>query len=64
MSTPVNDGVINVVRAGKPNEIPAVISVYTCNMEGVDKSEQMMTSYEVEQKRVKKMVQKVVQPPY
>ena len=52
MSTPVKDGV-HVVRAGKPKEIPAVISIYNCNMGGVDKSVQMMTSYEVEQKRVK-----------
>ena len=59
MSTPVNDGVIDVVRAGKPKEIPAVISVYNCNMGGVDKSDQMMTSYEVERKRVKQWYKKL-----
>ena len=50
MSTCVNDGMINVTRAGKENELPCVVNFYNTNMGGVDKSDQMLTSYECERK--------------
>ena len=54
MSTCVNDGMITVTRAGKEKEIPCVVNFYNNNTGGVDKSDQMLTSYECERKRVKK----------
>ena len=50
---------MNVIRAGKPKDIPIVVDVYNRSMGGVDKSDQMMTSYEVERKRVKKWYKKI-----
>ena len=49
MSTCVEDGILQVRRAGQPKDIPKVI-----DMGGVDHSDQMLTSYEIEWKRVKK----------
>ena len=54
MSTCVEDGILQVRRAGQPKDIPKVIDTYNKNMGGVDRSDQMLTSYEIEQKCVKK----------
>ena len=54
MSTCVEDGILQVRRAGQPKDIPKVIDTYNKNMGGVDRSDQMLTSYEIERKRVKK----------
>ena len=59
MSTCVNDGTVIVKRAGKDKEIPRVVDFYNQHMGGVDKSDQMLTSYEIERKRVKKWYKKV-----
>ena len=59
LSSCVNDSTINVTRAGKEKTIPLVVNFCNANMGGVDKSDQMLTSYEVERKRVKKWYKKV-----
>ena len=59
ISTFVNDGETLVRRSGKDKVIPTVIDIYNRGMGGVDKSDQMMTSYDVERKRVKKWYKKV-----
>ena len=56
MSTCVNDGTVIEKRAGKDKEIPRVVDFYNQHMGGVDKSDQMLTSYEIERKRVKKWI--------
>ena len=48
MSTCVNDGNVIVKRAGKDKEIPRVVDFYNQHMGGVDKSDQMLTSYEIQ----------------
>ena len=48
-----------MLRAGKEKQVLLVIDNYDKNMGCVDKSDQMMTSYEVERKRVKKWYKKV-----
>ena len=35
MSTPINDGIVNVICAGKPKDIPIVVDVYNRSMGGV-----------------------------
>ena len=50
MSTCVNDGTVTVKRVGKDKEIPNVVDFYNQHMGGVDKSDQMLTSYEIERK--------------
>ena len=54
MSTCIIDGTKSVLRAGKEKQIPLVIDDYNKNMGGIDKSDQMVTLYKVERKRVKK----------
>ena len=49
---------MQVRRAGQPKDIPKVIDTYNKNMGGVDRSDQMLTSYEIERKRVKKWYKK------
>ena len=58
MSTCLNDGTVIKKRAGKDKEIPLVVDFYNQHMGGVDKSDQMLTSYEIERKRVKKWYKK------
>ena len=41
-----------VKRAGKDKEILCLVDFYNQHMGGVDKSDQMLTSYEIEGKRV------------
>ena len=53
MSTCVNDGNVIVKRAGKDKEIPRVVDFYNQHMGGVDKSDQMLTSHEIEEKLLK-----------
>ena len=58
-STCVNDGTVIIKRAGKDREIPHVVDFYNQHMEWVDKSDQMLTSYEIQRKRIKKWYKKV-----
>ena len=62
MSTCVNDGTVNVMRAGNEKVIHSVVNFSNCNIGGVDKSDQMLTSYEIERKRVKQMVHENISP--
>ena len=39
-------------RAGEDKEIPQVVDFYNQHMGGVDKKDQMLTSYKIERKRV------------
>ena len=59
MLTFVNDRETQVRRAGKDKMIPSVVDIYNCSMGGVDKSDQMMTLYNVERKHVKKWYKKI-----
>ena len=52
MSTCVNDATVIVKRAGKDKQIPHVVDFYNQYMGGVGKSDQMLTNYEIERKRV------------
>ena len=54
MSTCVEGGILQVRRASQPKDIPKAIDTYNKIMGGVDRSDQMLTSYEIERKRVKK----------
>ena len=53
MSTCVNDGTVIVKRAGKDKVILHVADILNQHVGGVDKSDLMLTSYEIERKRVK-----------
>ena len=59
ISTFVNDRETVVWRSGKHKMVPSVIDLHNGSMGGMDKSDQMMTSYDVERKRVKKWYKKV-----
>ena len=54
----VSDVAVTVTRTGKGKENPLVVSRYNKKMGGVDRSDQMMTSYQAERKRVKKWYKK------
>ena len=58
MSTCVEDGILQVRGAGQPKGISKVIDTYNKNMGGVDRSDQMLTSYEIKGKHVKKWYKK------
>ncbi|XP_065652095.1 piggyBac transposable element-derived protein 4-like [Hydra vulgaris] len=58
MSTCIPDTEKIVVRRGIQAKIPTVIHEYNQLMVGVDRSDQMMTSYPTERKRVKKWYKK------
>ena len=47
MSTRANDGIVIVKRAGRGKEISRV-DFYNQHIGGVDKSDQMLTSYEIQ----------------
>ena len=53
LSSCVEEGEIEVMRAGKPKQIPDVVHIYNNSMGGVDRADQMLTSYSTERKRVK-----------
>ena len=55
MSTSVTDGTVIVKRAGKDKEIPCVVDFCNQHMGRVEKSDQILTSYEIERKRVKEL---------
>ncbi|XP_047141066.2 piggyBac transposable element-derived protein 4-like [Hydra vulgaris] len=59
LSTCVQNDTVVVNRAGKEKNIPLVIHEYNKNMGGVDRSDQMLTTYESERKRVKKWYKKI-----
>ena len=54
LSTCVEEGETEVMRAGKPKHIPNVVHIYNNSMGSVDRNDQMLTSYLAERKRVKK----------
>ena len=54
MSSCITNDTVNVMRAGKPKDIPLVVHMYNQSMGGVDRSDQMLTTYEAERKRIKK----------
>ena len=56
MSSCITNDTVNVTRAGKPKDIPLVVHMYNQSMGGVDRSDQMLTTYEAERKRIKKVV--------
>ena len=58
LSSCVEEGDIEVMRAGKPKQIPDVVHIYNNSMGGVDLADQMLTSYSTERKRVKKWYKK------
>ena len=58
LSSCVEEGEIEVMRAGKPKQIPDVVHIYNNSMGGVDRADQMLTSYSTERKRVKKWYKK------
>ena len=49
---------VKVKRAGKETEVPLVVYIYNSGMDGVDRSDQMLSSYDCEHKRVKKWYKK------
>ena len=49
---------VKVTRAGKEKDIPHVVHIYNNGMGGVDRSDQMLSTYECERKRVKKWYKK------
>ena len=54
MSTCIADNISNVKRKGKVEQVPEIIETYNSKIGGVDKSYQMLTSYKLERKRLKK----------
>ena len=58
MGTCINDSLVTVKQRGFETVIPEIVNVYNNQMGGVDRSGQMLRSYEVERKRVKKWYKK------
>ena len=58
MGTCINDSLVTVKQRGFETVIPEIVNVYNNQMGGVDRSGQMLTSYEAERKRVKKWYKK------
>ena len=58
LSSCVQEGEIEVMRAGKPKQIPNVVHIYNNIMGGVDRADQMLTFYSTERKHVKKWYKK------
>ena len=54
LSSCIPDENVSVVRRVKEVTVPLVINIYNNMMGGVDRSDQMMNSYPVERKRLKK----------
>ena len=54
LSSCIPDENVSIVRRGKEVTVPLVINIYNNMMGGVDRSDQMMNSYPVERKRLKK----------
>ena len=52
MNTCISDNISNVKRKGKVEQVPEIIEAYNGKMGGVDKSDQMLTSYKIERKRL------------
>ena len=59
LSSCIPDENVSVVRRGKEVTVPLVINIYNNMMGGVDRSDQMMNSYPVECKRLKKWYKKM-----
>ena len=45
LSVCVEEGETEVMRGGKPKYIPNVVHIYDNSMRGIDRSDQMLTSY-------------------
>ena len=60
MGTCINDSLVTVKWRGFETVIPQIVNVYNNQMGGVDRSDQMLRSYEVERKRVKKWYKKQI----
>ena len=58
LSSCTEEGEIEVMRAGKPKQIPNVVHIYNNIMGGVDRADQMLTFYSTERKHVKKWYKK------
>ena len=58
IGTCINDSPVTAKRKGFETVIPEIVNVYNNQMGGVDRSDQMLTSNEVERKRVKKWYKK------
>ena len=58
LSICVEEGETEVMRGGKPKHIPNVVHIYDNSMGGIDRSDQMLTSYSTEHKHVKKWCKK------
>ena len=56
----VPDDDVVVKRHGKDKVVPLVVNTYNDSMGGVDQSDQMMSSYPVERKRLKKWSKKML----
>ena len=58
LSSCTEEGEIELMRAGKPKQIPNVVHIYNNSMGGVDRADQMLTFYSTERKHVKKWYKK------
>ena len=58
LSSCTEEGEIEVMRAGKPKQIPNVVHIYNNIMGGVDRADEMLTFYSTERKHVKKWYKK------
>ena len=58
LSSCTEEGEIEVMRAGKPKQIPNVVHIYNNIMGGVDRANEMLTFYSTERKHVKKWYKK------
>ena len=57
MSACISDNISNVTRTGKFQQVLEVIETYNIAMGGIDKSNQMLTSYvQIREKKTQKMV--------
>ena len=59
LSTCVPNIIVTVKRAGNEKIIPHVIHEYNRSMRGIDRADQMLTTYKSERKRVKKWYKKI-----
>lgn len=56
MTTCIPDDLADVTRRGSSKQVPLVIEIYNNKMGGVDKSDQMLTTYKIERRRLKEFL--------